>query len=122
MNDTLNFKLENFKSKAKQKAKAVYTEIKKDVKYGLDWVSENKEALVILVPATVAGVAEIRKCNDRIQDRIERNKKKLKVHDPISNTWIPIKRPLRKNEQLIFAARRLDHEPVMVILRDLNLI
>ena len=107
-------KKERFKRKVKESfQKTVY------------WINDNKEFLMIAIPAVVA----VTKCGSKVIGSIARNialnkeqkMKDLYIYDRSLGRYIELRRPLRNQDMKIILDRRENGERLSNILMDMNL-
>lgn len=101
-------------------------EFKRKVNETLYWIKENKEVLIIIIPAAVT----ITKWGLRVVNSVSRNValvqekkiKDLKIYDRSMGKYLDLKRPLTQNDMKIILDRRDNGERLSNILMDMNLL
>lgn len=92
----------------------------------LEWINQNKEALVIIVPVAVAafngGSKIVRGILNNVALAQEKRLKELKIYDRSMGRYIDLKRPLRQSDMKIILERKENGEKLSNILMDLNLL
>lgn len=101
-------------------------EFKRKVDETINWVRENKEVLVLIIPAAVT----ITKGSLRVVNSISRNValmqekriKDLKIYDRSLGRYLDLKRPLTQNDMKTVLERKDNGEKLSNILMDMNLL
>lgn len=90
------------------------------------WAAQNKELAIALVPVSIVTVREvgktIRTLSDNAHDREETRQRDLRIYDNAEGRYIYLRRPMTRNEQLEYAARRNAGETKMSILASMGLL
>ena len=108
---TFTEKAEAFKSKAKMKFEGAK-----------QWCSDNKEILVIAIPAGLAFLGKTVKSVNRMQERrYDYKERYLQVWDPATRQHVKLRRELKPSEQLELSQRNQDGERLTDILFDMGL-
>ena len=111
-NRSFEEKKEAFKLKAKEK----FDRAKQ-------WCSENKEILVVAVPAGLAFLGKTMKSVDRMQERkYDYKDRYLQVWDPATRQHVKLRRELKPHEQLELSQRNQDGERLTDILFDMGVV
>ena len=101
-------------------------EFKRKVNEALDWIKDNKEVLVIVIPAALAltkeGVKVIKYLSKNVALIQEKRIKDLKIYDRSMGRYLDLKRPLNQNDMKIVLERRDNGEKLSNILMDLGLL
>jgi hypothetical protein len=120
--DQFNGKVLEIKRKVKNK----WNRFKDGVKDGIDWAKENpgEAAVIITAGATaLAGAGKIAKNVDRrISEHRETNRRLTEKYDPVTGSWLKIKRPMTAREQVELAERRQNGESTTVILSSMGIL
>lgn len=115
-NRTRKEKWEAFKFNVKEKVSNAWEETK-------DFCSDNKEILIVAIPAGLAFVGKVLKTADRMQERkYEYNERYLQIWDPATRQHVKLKRELKPHEQLELSQRNQDGERLTDILWDMGLV
>lgn len=101
-------------------------EFKRKVNEALYWIKENKEVLIIVIPAAVT----VTKWSLRVVNSLSRNIalmqekkiKDLKIYDRSMGKYLDLKRPLNQNDMKIVLERRDNGEKLSNILIDMDLL
>lgn len=101
-------------------------EFKRKVNETLYWIKENKEVLILVIPAAVT----VTKWSLRVVNSVSRNValvqekkiKDLKIYDRSMGKYLDLKRPLTQNDMKIILDRRDNGERLSNILMDMNLL
>ena len=108
-------KREQFKRKVKEK-----------IQYTIYWINDNKELLIVVVPAVCVvlkgGFKMIKSVSRNIALAQEKHIKDMRVYDRSLGKYIELKRPLKNSDMQIILERRENGEKLSNILMDLNLI
>ena len=108
-------KKERFKRKVKEK-----------VQNTIYWINENKEFLIIVVPAASAilggGFKVIRSISRNVALAQEKRIKDMRIYDRSMGKYIELKRPLKNADMKTILERRENGEKLSNILMDLKLI
>ena len=113
-NRSFKEKVDAFKWNAKEKIGKGWNATKK-------WCSENKEILIVAIPAVLAASAKIVKSVDNMQDRqYEYKERYLQVWDPATRQHVKLRRELKPHEQLELSQRNQDGERLTDILFDMG--
>lgn len=100
--------------------------IKEKIDNGFRWVNDNKELLIVIIPAAVA----ITKGGFKVAKSISRNialsqEKKMKdrfIYDRSLGRYVELRRPLKNRDMQIILERKDRGEKLSTILLDLDLI
>ena len=91
-----------------------------------NWAAQNKELAIALVPVTVVAVREvgktIRTLSDNAHDREETRLRDLRIYDNVEGRYLYLRRPMTRNEQMEYTARRNAGETKMSILASMGLL
>lgn len=101
-------------------------EFKRKINNTLYWIKENKEVLILVIPAAVT----VTKWSLRVVNSVSRNVallqekriKDLKIYDRSMGKYLDLKRPLNQNDMKIVLERRDNGERLSNILMDMNLL
>ena len=108
-------KREQFKRKVKEK-----------VQETIYWINDNKEFLIIVIPAASAiltgGFKVIKSLSRNIALAQEKRIKDMRIYDRSMGKYIELRRPLKNNDMKTILERRENGEKLSNILMDLNLI
>lgn len=109
----------------KEKWEAFKFNTKEKISRGWDktksWCSENKDILIVAIPAGLAFAAKAIRAADRMQERkYEYNEKYLQIWDPATRTHVKLRRELKPYEQLELSQRNQDGERITDILWDMG--
>ena len=122
MEDTINVKY--FKRKCK--IERFKRKVKEKVHNTIVWIDNNKEYLVIIVPAVASVVGGIVKIGKSISKNIaleqEKKMKDTRIYDRSLGKYIELKRPLNNKDMQIILERKDSGEKLSSILMDLDLI
>ena len=101
-------------------------EFKRKVNEALYWINENKEVLVIVIPAalTIAkmGTSLVKSLLKIVELSQEKKIKDLKIYDRSMGKYLDLKRPLTQKDMKIVLERRENGEKLSNILMDMNLL
>lgn len=91
-----------------------------------DDVRRNKEAILVMTPVVVGGLAMITKVASKALNAYSVNKevdfKQRTIYDRSLGRYVELRRPLTSNEALIIEERRSHGEKLTTILMDLGLL
>lgn len=108
-------KRENFKRKVKNSIHKTFV-----------WIVDNKEFLVIAIPAVATVVKGTSKIVTKISNNIaiaqEKKIKSMRVYDRSLGKYIELKRPLKNSDMKVILERRDEGERLSNILMDMNLV
>ena len=108
-------KREQFKRKVKAKIQEV-----------IYWIDENKEFLIIVIPAASAiltgGFKVIKSLSRNVALAQEKRIKDMRIYDRSMGKYVELKRPLKNSDMKTILERRENGEKLSSILMDLNLI
>ena len=101
-------------------------EFKRKINEALYWIKENKEVLIIVIPAAVT----VTKWSLRVVNSVSRNVallqekriKDLKIYDRSMGKYLDLKRPLTQDDMKVVLDRRDNGERLSNILMDMNLL
>ena len=100
--------------------------VKEKVQETIYWINENKEFLIIVVPAASAiltgGFKVVRSLSRNIALAQEKRIKNMRIYDRSMGKYIELKRPLKNSDMKTILERRENGEKLSNILMDLNLI
>lgn len=119
--------VEEVKFDWKFKLKLKYEMLKKKVcetgENVLNWVHDNPELSVAIATVTVpAACKAVKSASRAISDRTEEKHRMLTTYDHRTDTYLQLRRPMKRNEQEILAHRMNNGESKTMILRDLGLL
>lgn len=108
-------KRENFKRKVKNSIHKTFV-----------WIVDNKEFLVIAIPAVATVVKGTSKIVTKISNNIaiaqEKKIKSMRVYDRSLGKYIELNRPLKNSDMKVILERRDEGERLSNILMDMNLV
>lgn len=108
-------KIENFKRKVKEKVNETVV-----------WVNDNKEVLVIVVPAAasvIGGLIRLAKSvSHNVSVKQEQKYKDTHIYDRSLGRYVELRRPLSNKDMQVILDRKDNGEKLSSILMDLNLI
>ena len=107
--DEKQIKIDEFKRKVKEKATKA-----------IDFVVENRGAIVVAIPFVLAGFSEFNKAANRHERAREERRRDSRVYDPSLGDWWELKKPLTNNERLEMETRIENGEKRGDILRDMG--
>ena len=111
----------SFKEKAETWAWNTKETVKRKWNDTKQWCSENKQLLIVLVPAGLAAANKALKTVDRMQERkYDYKERYLQVWDPATHQHIKLRRELTPAEQLELSQRNQDGERLTDILHDMK--
>lgn len=100
--------------------------VKEKIQNTVYWINENKEFLIIVVPAASAilggGFKVIRSISRNIALSQEKRIKDMRIYDRSMGKYIELKRPLKNADMKTILERRENGEKLSNILMDLKLI
>lgn len=100
--------------------------VKEKIQNTVYWINENKEFLIIVVPAASAILGGGFKCIRSISRNIalsqEKRIKDMRIYDRSMGKYIELKRPLKNADMKTILERRENGEKLSNILMDLKLI
>lgn len=110
----------------KQKFEELKRRAKNKFNYCLNWISYNKEALIIIIPATITvfkGTTKvIRTVSRNIALKQEKRIKDTRIYDRSMGKYIELKRALKNSDMKTILERRDNGEKLSNILMDMDLI
>ena len=113
-NRSFKEKFEAFKFNTKEK-------ISNGWKKTVAWCSDNKELLIVAVPAGLAFVGKTLKTVDRMQERkYDYEERYLQYWDPATRQHVRLRRELKPHEQLELSQRNQAGERITDILFDMG--
>ena len=111
----------SFKEKAETWAWNTKETVKRKWNDTKQWCSENKQLLIVLVPAGLAAANKALKTVDRMQERkYDYKERYLQVWDPATRQHVKLRRELTPAEQLELSQRNQDGERLTDILHDMK--
>lgn len=111
----------SFKEKAEAWAWNTKETVKRKWNDTKQWCSENKQLLIVLVPAGLAAANKALKTVDRMQERrYDYKERYLQVWDPATRQHVKLRRELTPAEQLELSQRNRDGERLTDILHDMK--
>lgn len=111
----------SFKEKAEAWAWNTKETVKRKWNDTKQWCSENKQLLIVLVPAGLAAANKALKTVDRMQERrYDYKERYLQVWDPATRQHVKLRRELTPSEQLELSQRNQDGERLTDILHDMK--
>lgn len=109
--------------KKKKKIKDLYEKAKIKAKAVGQWVADNKEIVIVAVPAGVAIIKlAYNGVNKAIQHHDERVLKDKRIYDRSIGRYLTLRRPLTSSEQLELTRRKENGENTAWILDDMGLL
>lgn len=91
-----------------------------------NWAAQNKEIAIALVPVSIVVFREVgktvRTLSDNAHDREEARLRDLRIYDNVEGRYIYLRRPMTRNEQLEYTARRNAGETKSSILASMGLL
>lgn len=97
--------------------------LKKKIDSATNWCKENKETLLVVVPAIAAGVTGLCKIGGKLIDaNREHNHQNLTCYDRSLGHYWQLKRELRNDEWLAIEQRRKNGERLADILDELKVL
>ena len=110
----------------KCKRKNFKRKVKENIHKTVIWINDNKEFLVIAIPAAatvVSGTYKIvRKVSNNIAIAQQQRIKDMRIYDRSLGKYVELKRPLRNSDMKVILERRENGERLSNILMDLCLI
>ena len=92
----------------------------------VNWVQNNKEALIIIIPIVGAGVSGSTKVIKGISRHIALNKEKrlkeLFIYDRSLGKYLELKKPLTNSQLKTILNRKENGEKLSIILQNMNLL
>lgn len=99
---------------------------KRGVRDGIDWAKENPGEAAVLITAgatALAGAGKIAKSVDRkLDERRETKRRDTEKYDPVTGSWLKLKRPMTAREQVELAERRQNGESTTVVLSSMGIL
>ena len=99
---------------------------KRGVRDGIDWAKENTGEAAVLITAgatALAGAGKIAKSVDRkLDERRETKRRDTEKYDPVTGSWLKLKRPMTAREQVELAERRQNGESTTVVLSSMGIL
>jgi len=115
-NRSFKEKFEAFKWNTKEKVKDCWNKT-------FDWCSQNKELLIVGIPAVCATISKISKnANQMSERRYDYKERYMQVWDPATRQHVKLRRELRPDEQLELSQRNQDGERITDILFDMGVV
>lgn len=106
-----------------KKLKEVFDEAKMKAKEIGRWVADNKEIVIVAVPAGVALIKlAYNGINKAIQHHDEKVLKDRRIYDRSIGRYLTLRRPLTSSEQLELTRRKENGENTAWILNDMDLL
>lgn len=104
-----------------------FDKFKRNLKYKLkdakDWVINNKETLVVAVPAAIGGISTITKVVGKsVNNHQEKQMKDRYIYDRSLGRYVELKRKLNQKDLANISKRKQNGERVTDILLDMNLV
>lgn len=113
-NRSFKEKFDAFKWNTKEKVSTGWNKTKQ-------FCSQNKEILVVAIPAGLACVGKVFKTIDHMQERkYDHQERYLQVWDPATRQHVRLRRELKPHEQLELSQRNQDGERLTDILFDMG--
>lgn len=120
--DELNAKLEAAKEKAKVKWESLKSGARSIVGWCIDHPAETAAGLTALGTAA-AGVTKLAsKVDHKLETRLEDYRRKTEKYDPVTGSWLKLKRPMTSAEQIELAERRQNGESTTIILASMDIL
>lgn len=108
-------KIRNFTNKVKEKVHDTYV-----------WLDDNKEYLIVIIPAVMTvvegGLRLSRSISRNIANKQEQKMKDMYIYDRSLGKYVELKKPLSNSDMKTILDRRENGEKLSNILIDLNLI
>ena len=119
-------KFEEFKNNAKYRFREFKADVRFKAQQAKDWVSNNKEFIIVATPVVIGAIAEGRKvvsqASTNANRRKEQNHRDYDVWDPQGGGHLHCNRKLTNADRIEISKRRANGESAPAILEDMGLI
>jgi hypothetical protein len=120
--DEFDAKLEAAKEKAKMKWEGLKSGTRNVIGWCIDHPVETAAGLTALGTAT-AGITKLaNKVDHKLEVKREDYRRKTEKYDPVTGSWLKLKRPMTSAEQIELAERRQGGESTTVILASMGIL
>lgn len=115
-------KMEETKRKAKQKVEDIKSSARNVIGWCADHPGETIAGITALGACATGAAKLVGRVDRKLDDHREEKRRKLEKYDPVTGSWVMLKRPMTNQQQVELAERRQAGESTTVILSSMGLL